>query len=99
MVKYMLMGTPRWVMLSQYGVEMFLTVAEVHQTYLDYLFDGFLRNPDLIESFLPLRLYGPFSIFDKKDMEIFGTLIVALTCVHSREHEKEKEKREACGAL
>jgi len=98
-MNYTLTDAVRWIMLSQYGTEMFMTVAEVHQEYLDYLLQDSLLHPESLASFLTLRLYGPFSIFDKNDMEIFGFLVIALTCVHHREYEKVKEKREASSVL
>lgn len=98
-MNHILTDTLRWIMLSQYGTEMFMTVAEVHQEYLDYLLRGSLQNPHCPASFLTLRLYGPFSIFDKNDMEIFGFLVIALTCFHHREYEKGKESGEVSSVL
>jgi hypothetical protein len=73
-------------MVTQCANDIYLIVADVHPEYLDYLTEGTVsRNPFQPEAFLKMHLLGPFSIFSKGHMEIFGFLVVALTIIQDRD--------------
>ncbi|KAJ5859480.1 hypothetical protein EN45_110430 [Penicillium chrysogenum] len=80
----------RWVILAQYGTQIYVIVGDLHEKYIEYLVEGTLPgNPFDLDSFLTMRLLGPFSIYSAEEIRVFGFLVLALTAVQHRDWKKE----------
>lgn len=79
----------RRFIISQDRHEVFVTVAEYNQNYLEYLRNTEPSSPEDSSSFLTMNQYGPWNISSKSSVKEIGTILLATTLRAEKEIKEE----------